>query len=870
MSQIEPNKEFSGPSHLSDVDRRDFLKYMGLFSTMSFLSSCTRPAENILPMPREFEEYSTRSYEYYTSAVPSEGFAQGIRIKCFEGRPIKVEGNAEHAYSLGATTAIAQAILYDLYHPGRNQSVKWKGKDQKIKDLKKLLPELTKNWKDGREVGFIFPALHSPHMIGLIQKLQKKYPASSWVSLSPSKCTSWSQIESLDQDVVVSFEEDAFFARPDALKLSREFMKKREEAISRNDKSSLNELWVYESSPTLMGAKADYRISLTRAEVWNNALDLFNLLSGKNVSNDRMHELSKRLRKKSGIVFIDPSLDARAQDLEDAINKLLKAKTKRNYFSLPETLDELAFMDQLQKKKIKTLIILDSDPYYLRPDLVPLLDGVSEKVSLSFFPHMSFDKSEIKIALSHALEGWSDLRSVDGNVSIIQPMIKPIYDSVTIPDFLNLLLGETKDSLTQLKDRYQMKWSQGLQKGFISDTVPMVSKVDQSFKKKEILTSFTLKLKPDSLIGYGENINNPILQELPKPFSKLTWSNAFYLSPEDATILKVSTGYLIKVKSGTVTVKGPVWVLPGVSQKTIVATLGYGQDHGTFIGKKRGFSAFGLQPDSAITVEKAWGHVELASTHGFQMLPEHHSPVKRGHLPQPPKEPKVKLASLYPDNPIPEQTVGPQWGMTIDLTICIGCQSCVSACQVENNIPFVGEEQVKKDRILHWLRIDTYFLDGQAMFQPVPCMHCEKAPCEVVCPVNATVHGNGGLNEMVYNRCVGTRYCSNNCPYKVRRFNFKTYSNIKRPWNMGFNPEVSVRERGVMEKCTYCIQRIKTGENKTACQTVCPTNAIEFGNIKDETSAVARNKNQNRNYDLLEDEGAVPRTSYLKVIRHET
>jgi molybdopterin-containing oxidoreductase family iron-sulfur binding subunit len=210
--------------------------------------------------------------------------------------------------------------------------------------------------------------------------------------------------------------------------------------------------------------------------------------------------------------------------------------------------------------------------------------------------------------------------------------------------------------------------------------------------------------------------------------------------------------------------------------------------------------------------------------------------------------------------------------MTIDLTTCIGCEACVAACQTENNIPFVGEDQVAKHRHLHWLRVDNYFDGEKVFFQPVPCMHCEKAPCEVVCPVNATVHGEGGLNEMVYNRCVGTRYCSNNCPYKVRRFNFKAYSAIPKPWNMGFNPEVSVRDRGVMEKCTFCVQRIKTGErNKTtvttACQSVCPTEAIVFGDLNDNSHEVVKNKKTARNYDLLEEEGTRPRTSYLKVIR---
>ncbi|WP_408098990.1 4Fe-4S dicluster domain-containing protein [Peredibacter sp. HCB2-198] len=870
MSQIEPNKEFAGPAHLSDMDRRDFLKYMGLFSTMTFLSNCTRPAQHILPMPREIAEYSTRSYEFYTSAFSSNGFSQGIKVKCFEGRPIKIEGNENHPYSLGATTATAQAMLYDLYHPGRNQRINWKGKEKNISEFPSLIKEMTSRWDKGEEVGFIFPAQHSPFINRLIEDIQTKYPESKWVSFSPYKQTAWNLINELSQDVVVSFDEDAFFNRPDALKIAREFMRRRERAISTNRKEEMNELYVYESSPSLMGAKADTRVNITREEIWNDAVDLMNIIAGNPVMNERMRKLYSRIKDRRAIVFINNSLDPEAKNLEQTINQLLKVDYQYLAFELPETHVQSDFIKLLKNKKIKTLFILDSDPVYWNPEMESLIKDVPERISLSLFPNSSHELATIKVAKSHPLESWGDLRAIDGSITIQQPLIEPIYSSLSLPQFLLGILGESKTPLTFLKETYQTRWEEGLHKGWIAGETNSILAPLSQFSKRTLTDGFNVKLLPDPTVGFGEFANNPIMQELPKPFSKLTWRNAFYISPEEAETLKVKTGDVIKVKSSKVGIKGPVWVLPGVARETIIATYGYGQTSGTFIAKDRGYSAFSFQQDEAVTIEKTNGFIDLASTHGFQMLPEKHSPVKQGRLPLGAKEPKIKVASLYPEHPIPLQEKGPQWGMTIDLTTCIGCQSCVSACQVENNVPFVGEDQVRRDRILHWLRIDTYFKDGQAMFQPVPCMHCEKAPCEVVCPVNATVHGNGGLNEMVYNRCVGTRYCSNNCPYKVRRFNFKAYSVIQKPWNMGFNPEVSVRERGVMEKCTYCIQRIKTGENRTACQVACPTEAISFGNIKDETSVVSRKKNLPHNYDLLEDEGTVPRTSYLKVIRYET
>ncbi|WPU66071.1 4Fe-4S dicluster domain-containing protein [Peredibacter starrii] len=869
MSQIEPNKEFEGPAHLSDMDRRDFLKYMGLFSTMTFLSNCTRPAQNILPMPREIEEYSTRSYEFYTSAFSSNGFSQGIKVKCFQGRPIKIEGNENHPYSFGATTAQAQALLYDLYHPGRNQKIQWRGKEKKLSEFPDLMKDMTSRWGKGEEVGFIFPAQHSPFVNQLIDKIQEKYPESKWISLSPYKQTAWNLITELNQDVVISFDEDAFFHRPDAIKLSREFMKRRERAITSNNKEAMNELYVYESSPTLMGAKADSRVNITREEIWNDAVDLMNIIAGNPVMNERMQKLYSRIKGRRAIVFLNNSLDPEAKNLEQTINQLLKVDYQYLAFEVPETHMEADFVKLLKNKKIKTLFILESDPVYWNQSLRSLIEGVPEKISLSLFPNESHDLATIKIAQSHPLESWGDLRAIDGSITIQQPLIEPIYTSLSLPQVLLGILGETKTPLTLLKETYQSRWEEGLQKGWMAGETNSILAPLNQFPKRKLTDGFNIKLVPDPTVGYGEFANNPIMQELPKPFSKLTWSNAFYISPEDAEVMKLKTGDVIKVKSKKVGIKGPVWVLPGVARETIIATYGYGQQNGTFVAKKRGYSAYAFEQDEAITLEKTSGYIDLASTHGFQMLPEKHSPVKHGRLPLGEKEPKIKVASLYPEHPIPIQEKGPQWGMTIDLTTCIGCQSCVSACQVENNVPFVGEDQVRQDRILHWLRVDTYFNNGQAVFQPIPCMHCEKAPCEVVCPVNATVHGNSGLNEMIYNRCVGTRYCSNNCPYKVRRFNFKAYSVMKKPWNMGFNPDVSVRERGVMEKCTFCIQRQIKGEGKTACQVACPTEAITFGDIKDDTSLVTRKKNLSHNYDLLEDEGTVPRTSYLKVIRYE-
>jgi molybdopterin-containing oxidoreductase family iron-sulfur binding subunit len=398
--------------------------------------------------------------------------------------------------------------------------------------------------------------------------------------------------------------------------------------------------------------------------------------------------------------------------------------------------------------------------------------------------------------------------------------------------------------------------------------------------------------RPDPSVGDGRFANNAWLQELPKPLTKITWENAVLMGPASAARLGLATNDLVELSVEGRTVQAPIWILPGHADRSVTVHLGYGRTRAGRIGTGLGFNAYALRTsrsalfDTGLALRKVPGTSLLATTQLHHAM-EGRSPVRVATVGEVAANPDVLKRS---DEKEPKPTLYPEhrndqyaWGMLIDQSTCTSCNACVVACQVENNIPVVGKSQVLNGREMHWLRIDTYFDGPSAYHQPVPCMHCENAPCELVCPVNATAHSSEGLNQMVYNRCVGTRYCSNNCPYKVRRFNFFQYADYKTPsFQEMYNPNVTVRERGVMEKCTYCVQRItqtridaeaegrriRDGEVRTACQQACPNGAIVFGDISDRGSEVARRKASPLNYDLLGELNTRPRTTYLARLRN--
>ena len=612
---------------------------------------------------------------------------------------------------------------------------------------------------------------------------------------------------------------------------------------------------------------------------------------------------------------------------------------------------EASPVDQLQSLRelvadikagaVETLVIVGGNPVYTAPadfQFAENLLRVNRRIHISLYEDETAELCHWHIPEAHYLESWSDARAFDGTASIIQPLISPLYNGRSVHEFLAVLLGQPgrvaheivrdywrKQNLT--KD-FETSWQVWLERGVIPDTALPQKQVrlNPGFGAEPSGSAGTpnvggsanpageleIVFRPDPAIWDGRYANNGFLQELQKPLTKLTWDNAALIGVATAQRLGLSNEDVVLLHYQGRTVRAPVWIMPGHADNSVTVNLGYGRRRAGNVGTGIGFDACALRTSGdpwfavGLQIDKTGDHFPLAvmqhhyieQQHGKAIEEEsvaaHHRGLVRvatldefrkdPGFAKDPEDQTTQAQSLYPPY---DYSKGYQWGMSIDLNSCVGCNACVTACRVENNIPVVGKEEVRAGRHMNWIRVDTYYrgdLDTPETYNEVVlCMQCENAPCEYVCPVGATVHSPEGLNEMIYNRCVGTRYCSNNCPYKVRRFNFELYSDWTTPSLYALrNPDVTVRSRGVMEKCTYCIQRIqevkiiaeeagreiRDGEIQTACQQSCPTQAIVFGNINDPNSRVTKLKAQTRNYGLLTELNVRPRTSYLAKLRN--
>jgi molybdopterin-containing oxidoreductase family iron-sulfur binding subunit len=534
---------------------------------------------------------------------------------------------------------------------------------------------------------------------------------------------------------------------------------------------------------------------------------------------------------------------------------------------------------------------------------------VKFRVHLGLYDDETARLCDWHIPEAHYLEAWSDARAYDGTATIIQPLIAPLYGGKSAHELLAEILGQPGRTGYEIvrdhwKSQYRGRdfesfWRTALHEGMVAGTALPLKSV--SLKKGIGETGkrgngegggLEIVFRPDPTIWDGRFANNGWLQELPKPLTKLTWDNAALVSPATAERLGLSTGDVVDLQHGGRTVRAPVWILPGQAADSVTVHFGYGRTRAGRVGSGIGFNAYSIRTAAApwfawgLSIRKTGERYPLATTQEHHSMEGRHL-VRAGTLAQYQEHPE--FARKMGEEPTPEDSLYPKvaydgyaWGMAIDLSACTGCNACVVACQAENNSPVVGKDQVARGREMHWIRIDRYYQGGlddpDVYHQPVMCQHCENAPCEPVCPVGATVHSSEGLNDMVYNRCVGTRYCSNNCPYKVRRFNFLQFQDFETPsLKLMRNPNVTVRSRGVMEKCTYCVQRInaakieaekenrsiRDGEIQTACQQACPTQAIVFGNINDTSSRVAKLKAEHSSYGLLAGLNTHPRTNYL-------
>ncbi len=686
----------------------------------------------------------------------------------------------------------------------------------------------------------------------------------------------------------------------------------------------MNRLYVVEPIPSTTGAMADHRLAVRAGLVKDFAEAIageLGVLDEKKGLPDEGHNrwikaVVRDLQKHRGasIVLAGDQQPPSVHALAHAINAALGNTSQTVSYTAPvaarsvnqlESLREL--VQDMQAGVVETLVVLGGNPVYNAPADFRFAEAMSK---VKFRVHLGLNEDETSqlchwhIPETHYLETWSDSRAFDGTVTIQQPLIAPLYNGKSAHEFLAALLGHAEQTSHDIVREYwrahgledDNSWHAALHDGVIPGTVfkpKAVSLRPIQHIEASVDAGMELVFLPDPTISDGRFANNGWLQELPKPLTRLTWDNAALVSPATGEKLGVSNEDVVELKFGGQTMRAPIWIVPGQADQTVVVTLGYGRTHAGHVGNGVGFNAYNLRRSDALwlgqglEIRKTGERQSLSCTQHHQTM-EGRDLVRVGTMEEFQNNPsfarnEIDQPSLYPA----QKYNGYAWGMAIDQTACVGCSACVVACQSENNIPIVGKEQVARGREMHWIRIDRYFqgeLDSPAIyFEPVPCMHCENAPCEVVCPVGATQHSNEGLNEMVYNRCIGTRYCSNNCPYKVRRFNFLQYSDVKTPsLKMLANPNVTVRNRGVMEKCTYCVQRIQAvkitaeigdrkirdGEIIPACAQVCPTQAIVFGDINDPKSQVARLKAQPHNYGLLVELNARPRTTYLARIRN--
>jgi MoCo/4Fe-4S cofactor protein with predicted Tat translocation signal len=934
------HREFpKGASEWVDsVSRRGFLKVMGASLGLAGMTGCVRlPLEPIVPYVRQPENVVPGRPMYYATASTLGGYASPLLVESHLGRPTKIEGNDQHPASMGGTDIFAQASLLGLYDPDRSQTVMSMGD---VRSWQSFLgafrgPLSAQKALQGAGIRILTPTISSPTLADQLRTFLKIYPQAKWHVYEPvnrdnalegAKLAFGQPVETRydlsKADVIVSLDADFLYAGfPGNTRYIRDFAKRRNP-----DDGKMNRLYAIESTPTSTGAKADHRFPMRASEV-QGFMSRFPTEGGKLLAS-HPDPIAQDMLQHAGstVIIVGDHQPPAVHALAHAFNHGNVGKTvfytdpvDANPINQTESLKEL--VADMRSGKVDLLIILGGNPAYDAPaDLnfaEVLKNGkVPLRVHHGLYQNETAELCQWHVNQAHELEAWGDARAYDGTVSIIQPLIAPLYNGKSALEFVALLSGQADATGYELVRAYWQKqhagadfeqfWRKSLHDGWVEGTTfgakAVSGKLPDHIDVPHGQDAIELNIRRDSTIHDGQFSNNGWLQELPKPMTKLTWDNAILIGPAMAQRLNIATEDVVELELNGKKVTGPVWIQAGHPDNSVTVTLGYGRKRAGRVGTAQGFDAYALRTTAApwiatgVTIRKTGDTYKLASTQGMQSMdtPDggHRPLVRETTLEEYRKDPAFAQEdepapglTLY--EPYPYKSEDYAWGMTIDLNSCVGCNNCMLACQSENNIAVVGKEQVVIGRHMHWIRVDAYYQgdrdNPKAFFQPVPCMQCENAPCEVVCPVGATNHTTEGLNDMVYNRCVGTRYCSNNCPYKVRRFNFFLFQDWETPqYKMMRNPDVSIRSRGVMEKCTYCVQRINErridaeredrkindAELQTACQQSCPAGAIVFGNINDPNSKVSKLKAQSRNYSLLGELNTRPRTTYLAEVRN--
>ncbi|HWE85732.1 MAG TPA: TAT-variant-translocated molybdopterin oxidoreductase [Terracidiphilus sp.] len=941
------------------VSRRGFMKLMGASMALAGLAGCTKqPDEPIYPYVKAPEDLILGKPNFFASMHPFVTGSVPILVKSDEYRPIKIDGNPEHKYNQGGSDVFTQGSLLDLYDPDRSSKVFYRGETRQFEEFIEEFRDAATASKDGTGIYFLSATITSPTLARQWQEVEKAYPKAKLVQYDPAIAgTAFSQgvtpqFALAGADVIVSLDADFLSgaAYPGFHRLLRDY------AGRRKTPGNLNRLYTIESAPTTTGFKAEHRLGLRASEVPAFAAALAAAVGVSGVSapsygwtdeqQKYLEALAKDLKDSAGKSAVIPGLyqDPAVATLALAINQklgnigktVLVASQPSNPLPSDQLGDMKALVADMNAGKVDWLVILNANPIYTAPADLAFADAFNKAKTVAHLGSHVDETGQIShwhIPAAHGLEMWSDARSYDGTVSIVQPMIEPLFGGKSAHQVLQVLLNEPLLSPHEavretwrpvIKGDFETGWRKALHDGWIENTA-FDTKSSADFALKGPVPapspkdSVEIIFRPDPNVYDGRYSNVGWLQELPKPVVNLSWDNAAIISAAMLTRLGVEEDDILEITVGSGKVKAPVIVAPGHPDNSITVYLGYGREFAGRVGSGQGFNAFLIRntwapfyaTGSVKKVDGKWG-IAITKSHyqdkrgqaaasganvgnGNNSLEGDEALGPRGIIryataaewkenPGFANEGKEKTdmgTSLFPNWTYKDNA----WGMSVDMASCTGCNACIVSCYAENNIAVVGKQQVRIGRDMQWLRIDTYYEGDlsapKAHFQPMLCQHCENAPCEQVCPVGATVHSPEGLNVMIYNRCVGTRYCSNNCPYKVRRFNFLLYSDYEsESLKLMRNPDVSVRSRGVMEKCSYCVQRIQEakinadkenraigdGEIQTACQQACPAQVFTFGNINDKDSRVAKVRADERTYQVLADLNTRPRTTYVAAV----
>ena len=946
------------PRHASEmrdpVTRRNFLKLMGGSLALMGLSGCAlrQPQEKIVPYVRLPEQIIPGRPLFFASAHTFQGYAQGVLVESHEGRPTKIEGNADHPASQGKTDVFMQAALLQMYDPDRSQTIKNGGIDKKWADFTGALASSIVNAAGG--VRLLTTTITSPTLAAQVQQFLTANAGSRWYVYDPvgfDNARAGAQqafgrnvnttYDFSKANVVLSLDSDFFAYGPANVRYQRDFMRRRAIRTANAAEATMNRLYVVEPMMSITGTNADHRLPVKASQVGEVARALAAALGVAGATAGQLSDkatkyvaaLAKDLQANRGTaaVIVGEGQPAAVHALGHAINAAIGAVGATVFYTDPievrptqdGTLADL--VGEMNSGAVKALVMLDGNPVYNAPADLNFA-GALGKVPFSVHYGPYFDETGEKatwhVPSTHNLEHWSDARAYDGTTTIIQPLIAPIYGTKSPHELLAALGGKADaKGYDIVRATYQALggtnaqtfWETSLNAGVVANTAaPRITPTLAALNLGAGAGAggeYEVVYQPDTKVWDGSYANNGWLQELPHSISKITWDNLAYVGVATAQKLGAQTGDVVKITSGGRSIEVPIWIQPGTADGVLALQLGYGRSKsgiiGNYEGNPVGYNAYAIRSSSAAyftgdaTVAKTGATHPLASTQDHYSIELQSEEAKNRHivelvtLDEYKKDAlllhhdKHESFDLYPNR----QFVGYAWGMSIDLNVCTGCNACVVACNAENNIATVGKTEVLRGREMQWIRIDRYFAGSaenpQVVHQPLACQQCEKAPCEVVCPVGATVHDSEGLNNMVYNRCVGTKYCSNNCPFKVRRFNFLQYNDMLYKFDMDSlhlmkNPDVTIRVKGVMEKCTYCVQRInevrqykervndtiKDGEVITACQQACPTDAIVFGDLNDAQSQISQIKRLPLSYRLLDELNVHARTSYMAQVKN--